>query len=106
MERWIFIGVGGAIAGITQSVGTVHVRNLSIALPSSTASTITAPLTTGDITSSGAIQCVSLVQASSERIKENVTNCDLDVIQKVFDNIDVKQYQRTDNPGNRIGFIA
>ena len=30
----------------------------------------------------------------------------MDVIQKVFDNIEVKQYQRTDAPGNRIGFIA
>ncbi len=38
--------------------------------------------------------------------KKNIENCDLDVIQKVFDNIEVKQYQRSDNPGDRIGFIA
>ena len=30
----------------------------------------------------------------------------MDVIQGVFDAVDVKQYERTDIEGNRIGFIA
>ena len=47
-----------------------------------------------------------IIQTSDARIKENIANCDLDEIQAVFDQVEVKQYQRTDVPGNRIGFIA
>jgi len=91
----------------TQTAGTIKMRNFQVYTGGVGSATISAPtLLTNDITSSGTVQCVSLVQTSDERIKENVTSCDLDVIQKVFDNIEVKQYQRTDNPGNRIGFIA
>jgi len=94
-----------SFVSVTQTAGTVLWKNWRIYQSASTCD-ISAPLTTDNITSSGAIQCVSLVQTSDEMIKENIENCDLDVIQKVFDNIDVKQYQRTDHPGNRIGFIA
>ena len=91
----------------TQTAGTIKMRNFQVYTGGVGSATISAPtVTTNDITSSGTVQCVSLVQTSDERIKENVTSCDLDVIQSVFDKIDVKQYQRTDAPGNRIGFIA
>ena len=90
---------------VTQISGIVNMKNWRI-YKSPVTCDISAPLTTANITSSGDIQCVSLVQTSDEKIKENITNCDLDVIQKVFDNIEVKQYQRTDYQGNRIGFIA
>ncbi len=91
-----------------QTAGTVKLRNFQIYTSGGVAtSTISATtLLTSDITSSGTVQCVSLVQTSDEKIKENIENCDLDVIKKVFDNIEVKQYQRTDYQGNRIGFIA
>jgi hypothetical protein len=97
----------GAIAGITQSVGTVHVRNLSIAAPSTSAVTISSNLTTANITSSGTVQCVSLVQTSDASIKQNVVDANLAIIQSVFDSVEVKTYERTDIPGQpRIGFIA
>ena len=97
----------GAIAGITQSVGTVHVRNLSIVAPSTSAVTISSNITTADITSSGTITCLSLVQLSDSSIKQSTANASLDTIQSVFDAVEVKTYERTDIPGqSRIGFLA
>ena len=43
---------------------------------------------------------------SDEKIKQNIVNADLDTIQSVFDAVQVKTYERTDVPGQRIGFIA
>ena len=67
---------------------------------------IAAPISCDSLTALTTVTCVSLVQTSDESIKQNIVNCDLDVIQGVFDAVDVKQYERTDVQGNRIGFIA
>ena len=93
--------------GGVQSQGTIHIRNLTIASPSTSTSIIAASLdVVGAITSSDAVTAVSFVSTSDRSIKENIQDANLGVIQGVFDQIEVKQYQRTDVPGNRIGFIA
>jgi len=93
-------------SGLTQQNGDVKLRYLKIwaAVPSSV---ISRNLTVqGDVTCTGSITCVSVTQTSDESIKQNVAPASLLEIMKVFDAIDVKTYQRTDMPGNRIGFIA
>lgn len=103
------IGYMGWYSGAQPSAGdTFHIQNLTVTeVASTTAVSLTHDLiVTGGITSSGTIQAVSLVQTSDEAIKQNVTNCNLETIQGVFDSVDVKQYERTDVAGNRIGFIA
>jgi len=49
---------------------------------------------------------VSLTQTSDESIKENIEPASLDELQSIFDRVEVKQYNRTDIPGDRVGFIA
>ena len=60
----------------------------------------------GSLAVAGHINCASLTQTSDRRIKTNIVDADLDSIQELFDSIQVKQYERTDIPGPRIGFIA
>ena len=91
--------------GFTQTSGTILLRNLQFFVPVSSAS-ITAPLTTGSITSSATVTAVSFTSTSDRSIKENIQDANLDTIQGVFDAIEVKQYERTDVSGKRIGFIA
>ena len=59
-----------------------------------------------DLTVQNNITCVALTQTSDARIKENVTPACLDELQALFDNVEVVNYNRTDLPGSRIGFIA
>ena len=61
---------------------------------------------TGNITSSGNIQCVGLTQTSDESIKTNVLLANQTDAQTLLDQISVKTYEQTDVPGNRICFIA
>ncbi len=85
----------------TQGAGTIDMRNLRIY------ATTTATVTLArDLTVQNDISCVSLIQTSDARIKENVTPACLDELQNIFDNVEVQNYTRTDLPGNRIGFIA
>ena len=105
------IGQLGPGSAFTLSTGTFDMRYFKIYAAGggvSTTSTISAnTLITGDITSSGAIQCVSLVQTSDSSIKQNIVDADLDKIQSVFDAVQVKTYQRKDLPEQqRIGFVA
>ena len=90
---------------LTQAAGSVDMRYIQLYGTTSNA-TISASLTCYSLTALTTVTCVSLVQTSDESIKQNIVNCDLDVIQGVFDCVEVKQYERTDVEGNRIGFIA
>ena len=90
----------------TQTAGTIKLRNFQVYTGGASSVTISAPLTTADITSSGTIQCVSLIQTSDQSIKQNVVDADLNTIQSVFDAVQVKTYERTDVSGQRIGFLA
>ena len=67
---------------------------------------IASSISCDSLTAVTTVTCVSVIQTSDESIKQNIVNCDLAVIQGVFDAVDVKQYERTDIEGNRIGFIA
>ena len=69
-------------------------------------STFNTQINCTDIIASGKVTCVSLIQTSDKRIKENIVDADLVQIQSVFDKVDVKMYNRTDIEGSRIGFIA
>ena len=73
---------------------------------SSNTCTISAPLTTGSINSSSVVTAVSFTSTSDRSIKENIQDANLDTIQGVFDAIEVKQYERIDVPGKRLGYIA
>ena len=46
------------------------------------------------------------LDARGHLIKTKIENASLTKIQEAFDAIEVKQYERTDIPGPRIGFIA
>ena len=94
--------------GGVQSQGTIHVRNLTIAAPSTSTSTITASLdVVGAIASSDVISAVSFVSTSDRAVKQNIVDADLNSVQAVFDAISLKSYQRVDSPGlNRVGFVA
>ena len=59
-----------------------------------------------DLTVQNDITCVSLTQTSDEAIKENVTPASLEELQAIFNSVEVKQYNRIDIPGDRVGFIA
>ena len=85
----------------TASTGTVNMRNLRVYTQ-----TTSATISTG-LTVNGAITCTSLTQTSDERVKDNVQLADLVEIQNIFNNVDVKTYERNDGfLGSRIGFIA
>ena len=60
----------------------------------------------GSLSVAGHISCTSLTQLSDRRIKTDIVDADLTKIQEAFDNIQVKQYKRTDMTRQRIGFIA
>jgi len=85
----------------TQAAGDIKLRNLRMYTSSASYATISS-----DLSVQHNISCVSLTQTSDESIKENITHASLDELQSVFDSVEVKQYNRTDVPGNRIGFIA
>ena len=87
---------------------TFHLQNITITEIASATAVSLAPdlIVTGGIVCSGAIQCVSLVQTSDEAIKQNVAAASLDELQSIFDEIEVKTYERTDIPGSRVGMIA
>ena len=56
---------------------------------------------TGDVT------CTSVVQTSDRRVKENIVPASLEVLQAVFDGVEVSTYKRTDGvEGPRVGFIS
>ena len=85
----------------TAATGTVNMRNLRVYTLGGSATI------SKDLTVNGNITCTSLTQTSDERVKENVQLADLVEIQNIFDNVDVKIYERNDGPlGSRIGFIA
>ena len=90
---------------VTQPAGTVLWKNWRIYQSPATC-TISAPLTAGPITSSGVISAVSYTSTSDRSIKENIQDANLDTVQGVFDAIEVKQYERIDVPGKRLGYIA
>ena len=70
-------------------------------------STIVSPLeVSGDLTCTRGVAATSFTSTSDRRIKENIQNASLDDCKTVFENVDVKTYNRTDVPGQRIGFIA
>jgi hypothetical protein len=102
------IGQLGPSSQFTLSLGTFDMRYFRIFTSGGTitASTINAKLITGDITSSGVISAVSYTSTSDSSLKENVSECDIGVIMGVFDAISVKQYNRTDVAGKRLGYIA
>ena len=83
------------------STGTVNLRNLRVYTIGGSAAISQNLNVTGNIT------CTSLTQTSDERVKENVQLADLVEIQNIFNNVDVKTYERNDGfLGSRIGFIA
>ena len=83
------------------STGTVNMRNLRVYTIGGSVAI------SQNLNVTGAITCTSLTQTSDERVKENVQLADLVEIQNIFNNVDVKIYERNDGPlGSRIGFIA
>ena len=90
---------------VTQTAGTVLWKNWRIYQSPATC-TISAPLTTGSITSSATVTAVSFTSTSDRSIKTNIHDANLETIQGVFDAIEVKQYERTDVAGKRLGYIA
>ncbi len=97
----VHMGVVAPASQYTQAAGNLKLRNLRVYTNSSTSTTIAS-----DLIVQNGITCVSLTQTSDESIKENITHASLDELQSIFDSVEVKQYNRIDIPGDRVGFIA
>jgi hypothetical protein len=91
---------------LTQTTGSVDMRFVQLFVEGAPSVIIAAPISCDSLTVLSTVTCVSVIQTSDESIKTNVVDCDLDVIQAVFDAVEVRQYERTDVEGKRIGFIA
>ena len=76
-------------------------RNLRIYATTSASVTLSR-----DLTVQNNITCVGLTQTSDAQIKENIEPASLEELQAIFDSVEVKQYNRIDIPGDRVGFIA
>jgi hypothetical protein len=102
-NRQMYFVVGGLPAGssLSYTTGSIHMRNFRLYRASGLASLSTPLSVTGDVT------CTSVVQTSDRRVKENITPASLEVLQAVFDAVEVQTYTRTDGvEGPRVGFIA
>jgi hypothetical protein len=102
-NRQMYFVVGGLPAGssLTYTPGTVHMRNFRLYRASGVSTISTQLNVTGDVT------CTSVVQTSDRRVKENIVPASLEVLQAVFDAVEVQTYTRTDGvEGPRVGFIA
>jgi hypothetical protein len=93
-------------SALTQASGTVLIKNLRL-YKTTVTSTISSQLTCQeDVICSRTIRATGFASTSDESIKENIQNASIDDCKDIFDNVDVKIYNRTDIGGNRIGFIA
>jgi hypothetical protein len=53
------------------------------------------------------VTCTSVIQTSDKRVKENILPASLEVLQAVFDAVEVQTYTRCDGvEGPRVGFIS
>ena len=93
-------------SSLTQAPGVIHMKNLHLYKTRAPA-TISSKLNcSGDVICSRAVTATSCTSTSDEAIKENVQNASLVDCMNIFQSVDVKTYNRTDVPGQRIGFIA
>ncbi len=95
------LGVVAPASQYTQALGTINLRNLRISTMTASSVTISR-----DLTVQNDITCVSLTQTSDESIKQNIGLASLEELQRVFDAVSVKTYDRVDIPGDRVGFVA
>jgi hypothetical protein len=95
-------GTTGAMAFHYRGPDTIKVRNIRIYHETPAAVAISAPLNV-----TGAVTCTSVVQTSDRRVKENIVPANLEMLQAVFDGVEVSTYKRTDGvEGPRVGFIS
>jgi len=85
----------------TQAAGDIKLRNLRVYTTTSASATIAS-----DLNVQFGITCVSLTQTSDQSIKQNIAPASLEELQRVFDAVSVKTYERVDIPGSRVGFVA
>ena len=100
------VGIIPTGSSLTQASGTVDIKNLHL-YRTATSATISSQLNcTGNVICSGSVTATSFTSTSDEAIKENVQNASLEDCTRVLRDVAVKTYNRTDVPGQRIGFIA
>jgi hypothetical protein len=90
----------------TQTAGTIEIKNISL-YKLDTTSTVASRLTCNEnIYCDRSVSASSFISTSDISIKENVDDATLESCKALFDNVDVKTYNRTDMPGKRLGYIA
>lgn len=93
-------------SSLTKAQGTLLLKNLHLYKTTASA-TISSQLTcSGDIVCSRTITATSFASTSDGAIKENVQDASIQDCMERFQHVDVKTYNRTDTPGQRIGFVA
>ena len=97
--------VGGGIAAYTpavpaQTAGIVRFRNANITLSGSRLEYDSDFRVVGDVIAT------SFVTSSDVAIKENIEDVDTADAMAMLDAVSARTYQRTDIPGDRLGFIA
>ena len=97
--------VGGGIAAYTpavpaQTAGIVRFRNANITLSGSRLEYDSDFRVVGDVIAT------SFVTSSDAAIKENIEDVDTADAMAMLDAVSARTYQRTDIPGDRLGFIA
>ena len=95
-------GTLGYFAFNHNSPGTIKVRNIRIYHETPAAVAISAPLNV-----TGAVTCTKAVRTSDRRVKGNIVPANLDVLQTVFDAVEIQTYTRKDGvEGPRVEFIS
>ena len=85
----------------SQAAGTIRFRNFSLSASSASVNVSKPLLVSATVTAQG------YITTSDERIKNNISHASCEELQKVFNKIDVKTYNRSDvDGGSRVGFIA
>ena len=96
--------LGGGYSAFTPAVptmsGKVAFRNVNITAPGSRLEY------QGDFRVVGDVHANAFVTSSDVAIKENVEDVDAGAAMAMLDAVTARTYQRTDIPGDRIGFIA
>ena len=97
----LFAGVNPPGANLTNASGTVDIKNLHLYRTDPSANIST------QLNVTGAVTCTSVVQTSDRRVKENIVPANLEVLQAVFDAVEIQTYTRKDGvEGPRVGFIS
>ncbi len=93
-------------SSLTQAAGTVLLKNLHLYKTTATVAISSQLNCSGDVICSRTVSATSYTSTSDESVKEHIKDASIEDCMEIFQNTNVKTYNRKDVPGQRIGFIA